>query len=194
MRIRSVTRVMRQRSRSPWPLRLAWAVIAVVAIAFAALVARNLRRHDALTEWRQNLEIAAGRPAWPAWSPSWPSLPVPARQRRHQLPQDLRGPYAYAALNANVLRHIPCYCGCVREGHRSNLNCFVTSFRSDGTPVWTDHSFTCEMCIHIAREVMLMSSRGMPLQQIREEIDERYRTVGQPTQTPLPSHAEHVSQ
>ena len=105
-------------------------------------------------------------------------------KRRHQLPQDLRGAYAYAALNKDVLQHIPCYCGCVREGHRSNLNCFVSSFRADGTPIWTDHSFSCPMCVHIAREAMLMSSQGMSVQRVREEIEKRYRVLGEGTHTP----------
>jgi hypothetical protein len=182
---------MRQRSRSPWPSRLAWALIATAAIAFVVVAARNLGRHDMLTAWRHDLEAGAGNPAWPAWSPSWPALRVPARRR--QIPQDLSGPYAYAARNASILQRIPCFCGCVREGHRSNLNCFVSGFRSDGTPIWTDHSFTCDMCVHIAREVMLMSSQGMSVERIREEIDSRYRVVGPPTATSFSSHAEHLS-
>lgn len=189
MRIRSFLRTMRQPSRSPWPSRLAWMVIAIMAVLFVAVAVRNLRRHDALTQWRQNLEAAAGSPAWPAWSPNWPPLPSPPA-RRHRLRQDLRGPYSYAARQKEVLQHVPCYCGCVREGHRSNLNCFVNGFRSDGTPIWTDHSFSCEMCVHIAREAMLMSSQGISVQRIREEIDRRYRVLGDPTNTPLPSHLE----
>ena len=189
MRIRSFSRTTRQPPRSPWPLRLAWAVIAVVAVFFAVAAVRNLRRHDSLTQWRQSLEAAAASPAWPEWSADWPPLPSPAL-RRHRLPQDLRGPYSYAARHKEVLQHVPCYCGCVREGHRSNLNCFMNGFRPNGTPIWTDHSFSCEMCVHIAREAMLMSSQGISLQRVREEIDRRYRVLGDPTNTPLPSHLE----
>lgn len=139
--------------------------------------------------WRQGLEAAAGRPAWPEWSAAWPPLPSPP-QRRHQLPHDLRGGYAYAARNQEILQYIPCYCGCVREGHRSNLSCFISGFRQDSAPIWTDHSFSCPMCVHIAREVMLMTSQGMPLQRVREEIDKRYRSVGEGTHTPPPAHQE----
>ena len=187
MRIRSFRRAMR-RPRSQWPVRLAWAVMALGAVLVIAAVARNLGRHDSITAWRQTLETSAGRPSWPEWSPTWPPLPTPP-QRRHQLPQDLHGAYAYAARNAEVLQHIPCYCGCVHEGHRSNLNCFVSGFRPEGTPIWTDHSYSCPMCVHIAREVMLMASRGMSLPQIREAIESRYRPLGEPTNTPAPSQA-----
>ncbi|MGE4055257.1 MAG: PCYCGC motif-containing (lipo)protein [Vicinamibacterales bacterium] len=185
MGIRSFSQSMRRPSRSPWPTRLAWAAFVLGSTLFIAVVARNLRRHDSLTEWRQTLEEATGRPAWPEWSPTWPSLPTPP-QRPHELPQDLQGAYAYAARHQEVLQHIPCYCGCVREGHRSNLHCFVSSVRPDGAPVWTDHSFSCSMCVHIAREAMLMTSQGIPLQQAREEIDKRYDVFGEGTPTPLP--------
>ena len=188
MRIRSFSRPMRRPSGSPWPARLGWTLIAVGGIFFVALVARNLGRHDSLTEWRQRLEVAAGRPDWPEWAASWPDLP-PAAMRRHAFPQELRGVYAFAARNRELLQHIPCYCGCVREGHRSNLNCFVSAFRPDGTPIWSDHSFSCPMCVHIAREAMLMSSQGMPVPRIREEIEKRYRVLGDPTNTPVPTHA-----
>ena len=183
------SRPMRQRRRSPWRTRLAWTLAAIVALLFVAAAIRNLRRHDSLTRWRQSLEASAGKPVWPEWSSDWPSLPTPA-PRRHRLRQDLQGPYSYAARHTGVLQHIPCYCGCLREGHRSNLNCSVNGFRSDGTPIWTDHSFSCEMCVHIAREVMLMSSPGMSLQRIREEIDTRYSVVGKPTDTPKPGRVE----
>ena len=189
MRMRSLSRTMRRRSRSSWPTRLAWMVIAVAAVFFVAAVARNLRRHDALTQWRQDLEVSAGRPAWPEWLAAWPPLPSPP-QRRHQVPQDLHGVYAYAARHPEVLQHIPCYCGCVREGHRGNLNCFVTGFRADGAPIWTDHSFSCPMCVHIAREAMLMSLQGLSVDRIRGEIDGHYGDQGTPTDTPRANHAE----
>lgn len=182
MRIRSF-RPSPRGSRSAWPSRLAWSLIGIAAILFVAVAVRNLRRHDALTEWRQSLEAGANKPAWPEWSNAWPPLPDPPRAR-HQLPQDLHGFYAYAASHPQVLEKIPCYCGCVREGHRSNLNCFVSGFRRDGTPIWTDHSFSCPMCVHIAREVMLMASQGLSIGRIRSEIDARYRDQGSPTNTP----------
>lgn len=183
MRIRSLTRTIRGRSRSPWPSRIAWACVALAAILFVIVATRNIRRHDSLTAWRRNLEIAAGSPAWPPWSDGWPALPTPKRSQR-DIPQDLHGAYASAAQYKEVLQRIPCYCGCVREGHRSNLNCFVNGFREDGAPVWTDHSFTCPMCVHIAREVMLMSQQGLSVEQSRREIEFRYGTQGPSTDTP----------
>ena len=186
MGIRSFRRAMRQPSRSRWPAAMAWVVIGVATVLFIGVVVARLQRHDSLTQWRQSLERAAGPVEWPAWSPNWPALPTPSRKG---LAQDLHGPYAYAARAREVLGRIPCYCGCVGQGHGSVLNCFVREFRENGTPVWNDHSFDCDLCVHIAREVMLMSVQGMSVSRIREEIDGHYRAIGQPTRTPISSHA-----
>ena len=187
MRRRSLSRALRDRSGSPGPLRLAWIVVGLAAVLLVVAVARSLRRHDSLTQWRQHLEVSVGRPAWPEWHITWSPLPSPP-QRNHQVPQDLRGVYAYAAQHPEVLQHVPCYCGCAREGHRGNLNCFVTGFRSDGTPIWTDHAFSCPMCVHIAREAMLMSLQGLSVDRIRDEIDVHYRDQGISTDTPRTNH------
>ena len=187
MRIGSRKRSSRWRKGPSWPGRLAFAVILLGAALFVVAAVRNFRRHDALVQWRATLERATGSPAWPEWVSTWPELPVP--RRRHSRGADLRGPYAYAASHRHQLEYIPCYCGCVAQGHRSNLQCFVSSFRGDGAPVWTDHSFDCEMCVHIAREVMLMSSQRTSLSEIRRVIDQRYGHGSHGgTNTPLPSH------
>src|SRR5579862_7252886 len=37
----------------------------------------------------------------------------------------VRTVYGFAAHHADVLRYIPCFCGCERLGHRANDECFV---------------------------------------------------------------------
>ncbi len=184
MRTRSFRRALRKSPASKWPARAGWLVVSVLVLSVVVVVVRNLRRHDALTQWRNELETTSGRPAWPMWAPDWPALPAP-RSSRRQLPTDLRGPYAFAARERQLVGQIPCYCGCVKQGHRSNLSCFVNDFRADGTPLWTDHAFSCPMCVHIAREVMLMSAKGMSGEEIRSAIDAQYSEVGRPTDTPM---------
>ena len=155
---------------------------AVLSVA-VVLVAQSIRRQDALIAWRTSLEDAGSATPWPAWNESWPALPRP----RNSGAGDLRGAYAFAALNAERLRSIPCYCGCARIGHRGVLNCFVRGFTAQGQPIWTDHAFTCPECVSIVHEVSLMTSRGMSLRAIRASIDEHhgglFRTS---TSTPLP--------
>lgn len=159
-----------------------WIILSIAATLLMVAVIRNLTRHDDITRWRTRLESDAGHPAWPAWSPQWPPLPVPAPRDR-RLPRDLRGPYAFAATHREALQQIPCYCGCVRDGHESVLQCYLAGSRSDGTPLWTAHSFDCELCVHIAREVMLMTSLRMPVSEIRKIIETKYEKVGTPTHT-----------
>jgi hypothetical protein len=61
-----------------------------------------------------------------------------ASERRYQLapesvlpsdirraPAEVREAYRFAIANREVLRYIPCYCGCGAEGHTSNASCYL---------------------------------------------------------------------
>jgi hypothetical protein len=126
--------------RSRWRARAAWSAVALGVVVVVALSVRNLHRLNSLVEWRRSLESGSVNVSWPSWRSQWPTLPAP--RERDLLLGDLRGPYAFAAQHTDALRHVPCYCGCVRIGHRSNLDCYITGFLPDATPVWTDHAFT----------------------------------------------------
>jgi len=75
------------------------------------------------------------------WDPSWPALPAPAHRAAGDM-DEIRSAYAFAARQAELLQYIPCYCGCERVGHRSNLDCYVKGFTPDGRPKWDVHAFT----------------------------------------------------
>ena len=174
---------LRPRSRESEPplSRTAWVLFALGSSALFLFAAEALRRHVRLVNWQEELERMSDAP-WPMWQQTWAPLPTGAIASG-----DLKGAYAYAALNAERVRFIPCYCGCVREAHGSVLDCFVKGFTSDGLPIWTDHAFTCRVCVSIMREVSLMGSRGMSLGATRDAID-RYHAdmLRRPTRTPLP--------
>lgn len=72
----------------------------------------------------------AARPERGAW-------PVAYQRAR----QEVQQAYAYAATYYDVLRFIPCYCGCVSDGHRSNYDCYVREKRADGWVVLDTHGF-----------------------------------------------------
>ena len=38
---------------------------------------------------------------------------------------EVREAYRFAILNRETLHYIPCYCGCVYDGHTSNASCYV---------------------------------------------------------------------
>lgn len=173
--------------RTPWPM---WFLIAcgILTVLLMALIGDSIRRRTALTAWRTSLEATAPATSWPQWDESWPPLPTP---RNRTVRADLHGPYAFAARYAATLRYIPCYCGCRRQGHGSALNCFVQSFTARGTPIWTEHAFTCPLCVSIIREVSLLMSRGVPLDAIRRDIDEHHKTpftTSTPTPMPMIGH------
>lgn len=183
---------LRNLARTRWPSPGVLVVIAAMVLLAVGGAIRRMHRHDELTQWRQALESNAGRPPWPDWSPWWSPLPQLSRGRPRLL-ASFAGPYAFAARRPDVLGHVPCYCGCVRAGHHSNLSCFIDSFRANDAPVWTAHSLTCEMCVHIAREAMLMTTLGMPVDAIATEIDKRYGGAGLRTDAPklhVPGHHE----
>jgi hypothetical protein len=46
-------------------------------------------------------------------------------------PVEVREAYRFAIANRDVLRYIPCYCGCGEQGHTSNASCY---FQDNSTP------------------------------------------------------------
>jgi len=64
-----------------------------------------------------------------------------------QLPEKVRSAppvvqeaYRFAIANPEILSRLPCYCGCVNMGHKSNLDCYIQEFKSDGSIVFDDHA------------------------------------------------------
>lgn len=65
-----------------------------------------------------------------------PPLP-PARLLRPR--EQTEEAYEFAARHPEVLRYVPCFCGCERQGHRSNLDCFVARRAKTGEVTWSAH-------------------------------------------------------
>ena len=53
-----------------------------------------------------------------------------------------RETYALAYQYDEVLRYMPCYCGCGKDGHKSNLNCYIKDKRENGDVVWDTMGMT----------------------------------------------------
>jgi hypothetical protein len=96
-----------------------------------------------------------------------------------------RAAYEFAARHPEVLRHRPCFCGCERNGHGNNEDCFIARRRADGRPEWSPHGIGCGICIDIAREAERMHTAGSTVGQIRSAIDLKYR-ADYPTSTSTP--------
>ncbi len=79
-------------------------------------------------------EVDAQLLAWPK-EDRWPAL-------FDRVPAGVQDLYRYAAANQETLKWLPCYCGCVDQGHTSNFDCFVKQVRGDGSIVLDTMSFT----------------------------------------------------
>src|SRR5438094_4228 len=54
---------------------------------------------------------------------------------------DVRGLYQFATTRGDVLRFMPCTCGCAQLGHTSNRSCYVKA-ESDASVTYTSHAAT----------------------------------------------------
>jgi hypothetical protein len=53
-----------------------------------------------------------------------------------QAPAEVREAYRFAIANRDILRYIPCYCGCGSEGHTSNASCYVKDSSKPGNLIF----------------------------------------------------------
>jgi alkanesulfonate monooxygenase SsuD/methylene tetrahydromethanopterin reductase-like flavin-dependent oxidoreductase (luciferase family) len=58
--------------------------------------------------------------------------PLKFPEQVRQAPAEVRELYEFAARRPDVLRYMPCFCGCWRAGHRSNYDCFIDKVHDDG--------------------------------------------------------------
>ncbi len=103
--------------------------------------------------------------------------------------EDMQSLYKLAATHEEVLKYIPCYCGCGESaGHESNYECFVHEHTGEKV-VWDDHGTKCTVCLEIAAEAIIMTKDGHDVKDIRQYIDKKYEgeEYPPPTNTPMPS-------
>ena len=96
--------------------------------------------------------------------------------------ESLQG-YRLAVANADMLKALPCYCGCVRSTppHKHLYDCFIND---DGT--YDDHASSCDVCVRETKDAVQWQKEGKSLNQIRDLIDQKYQETGDPTDTPAP--------
>ena len=71
-----------------------------------------------------------------------PLPPIPMSPDAAAAPDVVRGIYEFAARRPDVMRYVPCFCGCERNGHKDNEDCFVSARAADGRPEWDTHGLT----------------------------------------------------
>jgi len=132
------------------------------------------------------LEPAAVEPL-PAHVPTDAELPpLPAVPFQPARPLDVvEAVYRFAAQHPEVMRYVPCFCGCEHSGHRDNEDCFVSARDPDGRVTWNPHGLGCAICIDVARQAMQMHASGAGVADIRAAIDRTW-SPSYPTSTPTP--------
>lgn len=93
-------------------------------------------------------------------------------------PVTVQQAYQFAAANPEVLKQIPCYCGCGAMGHTSNYACYVTSVDPSGTITYDDHALGCSICVDITQDVMRLLKENKPIHEIRAYVDTTYAKYG----------------
>ena len=105
-------------------------------------------------------------------------LPAPAQKA----PTRVREAYQFAVANPDLMKQIPCYCGCGAMGHTSNYACYVKEAKPDGSVNFDDHALGCSLCVDITQDARRMLDEGKSTQDIRAAIVTNYSQFGPPNQ------------
>lgn len=86
--------------------------------------------------------------------------------------------YQFNVANPDVMKDIPCYCGCGNIGHTSNYDCYVSDVDDAGNITFDNHALGCSICVDITQDVMRMLKDGKSPQEARAAIDATYSKYG----------------
>lgn len=86
--------------------------------------------------------------------------------------------YQFNVANPDVMKDIPCYCGCGNIGHASNYDCYVSNVDDAGNMIFDNHALGCSICVDITQDVMRMLKDGKSPQEARASIDATYSKYG----------------
>jgi len=119
--------------------RIVFVVAALVGILTAAVVVRIVDDHEAAPS-TTNLseasaaEIEAHFAAYqPAAEPNgnlarvvWPEFVLEAGP-------EVKALYEFQITHGDLMRYMPCFCGCGNSGHRNNRDCYIRRVNADGS-------------------------------------------------------------
>jgi hypothetical protein len=93
-------------------------------------------------------------------------------------PVTVQQAYQFAAANPEVMKEIPCYCGCGSIGHESNYACYVSQVDDTGKLTFDNHALGCSICVDITQDVMRLLRDGKSTPETRAYIDATYSKYG----------------
>jgi hypothetical protein len=93
-------------------------------------------------------------------------------------PVTVQTAYQFNTANPDIMKDIPCYCGCGNIGHTSNYDCYVLNVDTNGKIAFDNHALGCSICVDITQDVMRMLNDGKSPQDARAYIDTTYSKYG----------------
>ena len=105
---------------------------------------------------------------------SMDSMPAEVKEA----PTSVQQAYQFAVANPDVLKHIPCYCGCDDIGHGSNYDCYVSGVEPGGKVNYDAHALGCSICVDITQDTMRMLKQGKTVPEVKSFVDQNYSQYG----------------
>lgn len=93
-------------------------------------------------------------------------------------PATVQEAYAFAAANPEIVKRLPCYCGCGAMGHKSLYACYVAGVEPGGKINYDSHALGCQICVDIAQDAMRLTREGRSVDQIKAYVDQTYAQYG----------------
>ena len=93
-------------------------------------------------------------------------------------PVSVQQAYQFAAANPELMKQIPCYCGCGNMGHTSNYSCYISGVDGKGVIAFDRHALGCSICVDITQDAMRLSQDGQNGSQIKAYVDATYSKYG----------------
>ena len=93
-------------------------------------------------------------------------------------PETVQEAYQFASINPDVMKDIPCYCGCGDIGHSSNYDCYVSNVDAQSNITFDNHALGCSICVDITQDVMRMLREGKTPAEARTYVDATYAKYG----------------
>jgi Protein of unknown function with PCYCGC motif len=177
-----------QPARSLTPLLIGGVIVAALAVGVLTFRSRNATADQAAAAAaRPAAAVPAAAKLGPHPQENLPPLDLPGYQLSRP-PDVIRAAYKFAAEHPEVSSYVPCFCGCDREGHRGNEDCFVAARDANGDVVqWEEHGMECAVCLDVATRSAQMYASGASVKDIRTAIDKEWKGKDTyRTPTPLP--------
>jgi len=93
-------------------------------------------------------------------------------------PTTVQQAYQFAVANPDVMKQIPCYCGCGKVGHTSNYSCYVQSVDDKGVITFDNHALGCSICVDITQDAMRLLRKGKTVAEVKASVDQTYSQYG----------------